>query len=73
MPVNEYTGGCLLLIKKMLFKIEIESYDLLIGARCEGGCHWTLIAIYPGKCQLVYLNPLGETEDTKDLYKTKWL
>ncbi|CAC5358508.1 unnamed protein product [Mytilus coruscus] len=56
-----------------LDKVNIEDYDILLGALCENNNHWCLLVIYPQSRELLYLNPLGEQKTHQDQYLQNWL
>ncbi|CAC5392155.1 unnamed protein product [Mytilus coruscus] len=60
-------------IKIKEIKVNIEDYDILLGALCENNNHWCLMVIYPQSRELLYLNPLGEQKTHQDQYLQNWL
>ncbi|CAG2199233.1 unnamed protein product [Mytilus edulis] len=56
-----------------LQEVNLEHYEILIGAICENESHWCLMVILPQKRELIYMNPLGESPKRKDQYLQNWL
>jgi Ulp1 family protease len=53
------------------FQFDFDNYDIIFAPFNSGG-HWELVVVFPPQREIVYMNPLGELENTRRKVMEAW-
>ena len=56
----------------MTFQNDFQDYNMIVCPFNRTGVHWELCILFPNKYEILYMNPMGETEGHAEIVASAW-